>query len=105
MYPRVVHRGRRIQPGPVKHGMAVTKAFERYSEVHFPWSECQDPATPPVILSQIDAAFFRPATQLLNQAGLATAGRSGDDDLAKAHTTGKGDALDPVKGVNFDTIQ
>ena len=105
MYPRVVHRGRRIQPGPVKHGMTVTKAFERYSEVHFTRSECQYPVTPPVFHREIDTALFRPAAQFLNQAGLAAAGWSGDDNLAKAHITGIGDALDPVKGVNFNAIQ
>ena len=85
--------------------MAVTKPFERYSKVHFPRSECQDPAAPPVILREIDTALFRPATQLLYQAGLATAWRPGDDDLAKTHPTGKGHALDPVNCFNFDTIQ
>ena len=105
MNPGVVHRGRRIQPGPVKHGMTVAKPFEGYSEVHFPRSECQDPAAPPVILSQIDTALLRPTAQLLNQAGFTAAGRSGDNDLAKAYTARNCDALDPVKDVNFDAIQ
>ena len=103
--PSIVHRSRRIKPGPVKHGMAITKPLERYSKVHFPRSECQNSAPPPVILRQINAAFLRPATQLLDQAGLATAGRSGDEDLAKAHPLGNGNTLDPVYLFNLDTIQ
>ena len=101
----IVHRSRCIKPGPVKHGMAVTKPFERYPKVHFPRPECQNSATPPVILREIDTAFFRPATQLLNQAGLAAAWRSGDDELAKSHTMGNGHTLDPVNPFKLDTIQ
>jgi hypothetical protein len=103
--PPIVHRRWSIKPGPVKHGMAVTKTLERYSKVHFPWSEGQNSATPPVILCKIDAAFLRPATELLNQAGLAAAWWSGDKDLAKAHTTGNGNALYPVNILTLDTIQ
>jgi len=101
----IVDWRRCIKPGPVKHGMAVTKALERYSKVHFPWSEGQNSATPPVILCKIDAAFLRPATELFNQAGLAATWRSGDKDLAKAHTTGNGNALYPVNILTLDTIQ
>jgi len=101
----IVHRSRCIKPGPVKHGMAVTEPFERYSKVHFPRPECQHPATPPVILRKINTAFLWPATQLLDQAGLAAAWRSGDEDLAKAHTARKGHALYPVNILTLDTIQ
>ena len=58
-----------------------------------------------VILREIDTAFFRPATQLLDQARLATAGWPGDDELAKTHTTGNGHALEPVNRFNLDSIQ
>ena len=85
--------------------MAVTKPFKRYSKVYFPWPECQHPATPPVILCKVDAAFFRSAPQLLDQAGLATAWRSGDEDLAKAHAPGNGHTLDPVYLFNLNTVQ
>ena len=85
--------------------MAVSKPFERYSKVHFPRSESQNAATPPVILRQIDTAFLWPAAQLLDQAGLAAPWRSGDDDLAKAHSMGNGHTLDPVNFFNLDAIQ
>ena len=39
MDPSVIHRSRRIKPGPVKHSMAVTKPFERYSKMYFPRPE------------------------------------------------------------------
>jgi hypothetical protein len=58
-----------------------------------------------VILRKVDAAFFRPSTQLLDQAGFATAWRPGDEDLTKSHPPGNSHTLDPVNFFNFDTIQ
>jgi len=103
--PPVVHRCRRSNPFPVKHGTAVIKPFERYPKVHFPRSKCQHPATPPVILRKIDAAFLWPAPQLPDHARFATAWRSGNKDLAKSHVPGDGHTLDPFNLFNLDTIQ
>jgi hypothetical protein len=73
--------------------------------MYFSRPESEDPVAPPVFHGKIDATFFRPATQFINQAGLATAGWTSDKNLAKSHTTRNGHALDPVYRFNLDTIQ